>query len=390
MKFLQIGDLHLGKKLYEVPLVADQRAMLKSIIELLQAGDYDALFITGDIYEQSLPSHEAINLFSDFLQMLNKRLPNLSVYIIPGNHDSAVRLGYGQNIFEQNKIYIRTTFSADNKPFILENKNERIAIHLLPFLQQVTVSAADNRDQKLLEQKDIIAYAVECTEKNFEKGMPNILLAHLFTLPHSDQGKEPDMPKQDSYVGLSQLVPHTLFKKFDYVALGHIHKYMKISDRIYYAGSPFAYSFDEAFDGYEKYALKIELDCNGPASVPKVTKLAIPQLHRLRTITGEFYKIYSDVAYNDAVNDYLQIELINSAITESPMQTLQKRFPLLMHIKQQAMDARGRSREYNFTSVEQIAEHSFEELYKMFIAEIGSETDDDEISLAKEFWQENT
>ena len=136
MKFLQIGDLHLGKKLYEFSLHDDQRFMLVQIISLLQSDKYDALLITGDIYEQAMPSQEAMSLFGSFLETIRSELPHISVFIISGNHDSTMRLSYAREIFKTQNIFIQSTFDESYEPIIFEAGNERCAFFLLPFLQQ--------------------------------------------------------------------------------------------------------------------------------------------------------------------------------------------------------------------------------------------------------------
>ena len=52
MKFLQTGDLHLGKFFYEYPLLEDQKHVLRQLFKELKAehdagAPYDALIIAG-------------------------------------------------------------------------------------------------------------------------------------------------------------------------------------------------------------------------------------------------------------------------------------------------------------------------------------------------------
>ena len=377
MKFLQIGDLHLGKKLYEFSLHDDQRFMLEQIISLLQSDKYDALLITGDIYEQAMPSQEAMSLFGSFLETIRSELPHISVFIISGNHDSTMRLSYAREIFKTQNIFIQTTFDESYEPIIFEAGNERCAFFLLPFLQQSFFKAkkvsygVTNQAEILSEVSDFLKTKIKCD-------MPNVLLAHVYTAPSVETDSQ--------FRGTVEFVSPELFDFFDYVALGHIHSFLKVTDRMYYAGSPFAYSFDEVQNNkYKKFALAIELNCCEKNPQPVVTKLEIQQLHRLQILGGTFADFLATDKFDAFRDNYLQIELENSEAVESPMQLLHKKFPLIMHIKQKQFESTviHNLMEHN---IETLAEKDFETIFKLFINEIESETDEDETKLAKSFW----
>lgn len=377
MKFLQIGDLHLGKKLYEFSLHDDQRFMLEQIISLLQSDKYDALLITGDIYEQAMPSQEAMSLFGSFLETIRSELPHISVFIISGNHDSTMRLSYAREIFKTQNIFIQSTFDESYEPIIFEAGNERCAFFLLPFLQQSFFKAkkvsygVTNQAEILSEVSDFLKTKIKCD-------MPNVLLAHVYTAPSVETDSQ--------FRGTVEFVSPELFDFFDYVALGHIHSFLKVTDRMYYAGSPFAYSFDEVQDNkYKKFALAIELNCCEKNPQPVVTKLEIQQLHRLQILGGTFADFLATDKFDAFRDNYLQLELENSEAVESPMQLLHKKFPLIMHIKQKQFESTviHNLMEHN---IETLAEKDFETIFKLFINEIESETDDDETKLAKSFW----
>lgn len=377
MKFLQIGDLHLGKKLYEFSLHDDQRFMLEQIISLLQSDKYDALLITGDIYEQAMPSQEAMSLFGSFLETIRSELPHISVFIISGNHDSTMRLSYAREIFKTQNIFIQSTFDESYEPIIFEAGNERCAFFLLPFLQQSFFKAkkvsygVTNQAEILSEVSDFLKTKIKCD-------MPNVLLAHVYTAPSVETDSQ--------FRGTVEFVSPELFDFFDYVALGHIHSFLKVTDRMYYAGSPFAYSFDEVQNNkYKKFALAIELNCCEKNPQPVVTKLEIQQLHRLQILGGTFADFLATDKFDAFRDNYLQLELENSEAVESPMQLLHKKFPLIMHIKQKQFESTviHNLMEHN---IETLAEKDFETIFKSFINEIESETDDDETKLAKSFW----
>ena len=155
MKFLQTGDLHLGKFFYEYQLLEDQKYVLNQLINELKLqvetdSPYDALIIAGDIYDRSMPPAEAVQVFSEFLAKIQKAFQELHVLIIPGNHDSALRLSYAQQILEQQRIHIRTDLTRIDEPVIIKDT----AFYLMPFLQPASFSLIEQSDEKTETKKN--------------------------------------------------------------------------------------------------------------------------------------------------------------------------------------------------------------------------------------------
>ena len=62
MKFLHTADLHIGKKLFELSLIDDQKYILRQIADIAAAEAVDAVVIAGDVYDRAVPSTEAVTL----------------------------------------------------------------------------------------------------------------------------------------------------------------------------------------------------------------------------------------------------------------------------------------------------------------------------------------
>ena len=104
MKLIHLSDLHLGKRVNEFSMLEDQKDILNKIIAVIEKEQPDAVLIAGDVYDKSVPSAEAVELFDEFLvQLANTKT---QVFIISGNHDSDERLNYGSSLFEENGIFI--------------------------------------------------------------------------------------------------------------------------------------------------------------------------------------------------------------------------------------------------------------------------------------------
>ena len=104
MKLIHLSDLHIGKRLNEISLLEDQEYILTQILRIIDEEKADAVMISGDVYDKSIPSAEAVVVFDDFLCRLAKR--QLPVFIISGNHDSAERLSFGNRLFEISGVHI--------------------------------------------------------------------------------------------------------------------------------------------------------------------------------------------------------------------------------------------------------------------------------------------
>ena len=70
MRFLHLGDLHLGRALGEFDLYNDQKYILDRILMIADEKQADAVVIAGDVYDRAVPSEAATNLLDYFLDSL--------------------------------------------------------------------------------------------------------------------------------------------------------------------------------------------------------------------------------------------------------------------------------------------------------------------------------
>ena len=110
MRLAHISDLHIGKRVNEFSMLADQRHVLWQMLDIFDEEKVDGVIIAGDVYDKSTPITEAVTLFDELLYELAKR--ELYVFIISGNHDSSERLAFGGRLFKENKIFISVIFES--------------------------------------------------------------------------------------------------------------------------------------------------------------------------------------------------------------------------------------------------------------------------------------
>ena len=86
MKILHTADWHLGIDLHKVSLLEDQKYALWQIKKIVMEEDVDVIVIAGDVYDTTLASKEAIELYNRCMSMLCLELQK-QVIVIAGNHD---------------------------------------------------------------------------------------------------------------------------------------------------------------------------------------------------------------------------------------------------------------------------------------------------------------
>ena len=177
MKFLHISDLHLGKIINEYSMLEDQRYILSQIFHMAEENAVDGILIAGDIYDRSIPSVEAVELFDEFLYRLEQS--RISVYIIPGNHDSRERLSFGNRILEKKQIYIQGNLTKQIPYIEKEDEYGRIRIYLLPFFR-----LAEGRELFSLERGAGYEQVLQCLldETPLDASVRNLLVTHLLCL----------------------------------------------------------------------------------------------------------------------------------------------------------------------------------------------------------------
>ena len=337
-KFLHTADLHLGKIFHEQSLREDQAVMLDELASVLEKGSYAALVIAGDVYDRSIPSPEAVDLFSSFLERVKNINPSPEVLVIPGNHDSAARLGFGKELFSRLGLYFGVSAEDCDKPVILEQNGEKCAFFLLPFLNSGDLNGQDKEDaNKFIPLRSQAALAEEAAgrmemarKKLCEEGITrSVLVSHIFASGGKDSGSE------RVFLGQAELVNTSLFKGFDYIAMGHLHRCQQIGENGWYSGSPLSYSFGEVSQAKEaeKFFLSVEFK-KGKAHIEKIP---VKPLHELASFSGPFARFASDSCDPEleaAKNDYLEINLTDRGLTENAGDMLRRRFPLLLSLRQ--------------------------------------------------------
>ncbi len=320
MKFLHLSDLHLGKRLYETSLIEDQENILKQIINIIDIEKVQGVLIAGDVYDKSVPSLEAVMLFDNFLVELLKR--KQKVFVISGNHDSSERIAFGAEIMKESGIYLSPVYNGEIKPITLFDEFGEINVYMLPFIKPLHV-------RKYYEKEEIESYTdavrVAIDKMNVDYSKRNVLIAHQFVTGATRSESEESIGGTDN-------VDATVFEKFDYVALGHLHgRQYCHTERIRYCGTPLKYSFSECNDIKSVNVVSIE-DKN---STIKIDLIPLTPMRDMKKLSGTFSQLTDPSFYinNPIVNDYLQITLTDEDDVPNAMSRLQVIYKNALELK---------------------------------------------------------
>ncbi len=129
MRFLHLGDLHIGKCVNDYSMIDDQRYILEQILEIVPQRQVEGVLVAGDVYDRAVPGEEAVKLLDWFLRRLAEE--KVKTYLISGNHDSDERLNFGSALFEKSGIYIASKYQGKLYRQTVEDAYGRLNIYLL-------------------------------------------------------------------------------------------------------------------------------------------------------------------------------------------------------------------------------------------------------------------
>lgn len=340
MKFLHLGDLHLGKRVYGYSMLDDQRFVLEQVIGMAAQHQVDAVVLAGDIYDKTVPSGEAVSLFDWFFTQLCER--HITVLAVSGNHDSGERLNFGRTLLSQQGMHLAGTFDGTVASVTLtDEQNCRVQFHLLPWLRPMEWREKWNLEESTQQcvMQEALARAA------WEQEARHVLIAHTFVTVGGAMPEQSD--SEIIPVGGVDAVDAALFDAYDYVALGHIHRPQKLGrDSVRYCGSLLKYSFSEA--RYPKSVPLVTIEQRGKA---EVMLLPLAPKHDLRELRGNLQDVISDLVQQAGdPQDYLRVILTDNEELYDPQAALRAVYPNLMrldfdNIRTQTADAEGLQRE---------------------------------------------
>lgn len=376
MKFMHLADLHIGKSVNGYSMIDDQVYALDQIVKLLEEENIEMLLIAGDIYQNSVPSVEAIRVFERFLIKLNNL--NITTFIISGNHDSSDRLSYANEFFRESKIYISNSYSGKIEKISFEDNYGKINFYLFPYIKPSNVKRYFE-DLEIYTYQDAVKAVIESIDLDTDER--NIMISHQFILNAELSESE------EIYAGEAEAVSMNLYKDFDYVALGHIHKKQSfMNGKIRYPGALLKYASSES--NYEKSITIVEIKEKNNL---EISERKIEYLHEMRKIRGYFNEIINSASEDSNFNDYIHIELLDDNEISEGLQRLREFYPNIMTMRYVNLKIGDNDlEEIDFENNEKSPLELFKDFYYLRIGEEISSSKEDIIKEAiDKIWREN-
>lgn len=318
MRILHTADWHLGKIVNEFSMLDLQEEYLNHLMDEIEELNIDAVIMAGDLYDRALPPKESVSLANHVFTKITQEL-RIPMLVIAGNHDSNERIEYGSELFSTGNLFIEGTTKEQIRKVKIKDTN----FYLLPYDDPCNIRQVLN-DDTIRTPEDALKAQLEVIAEGWNEEELNVLLYHGFVM-NTKTGELPEESESERplTIGTVEYVPVELLERFDYVALGHLHKAQKVkSEQVRYSGSPLKYSKSEA--NHKKQHLVVELSKEGV----QVEPIAIKMSKDLRVVRGFFEEILKESS-----NDYIFFELEDTAYVVDAMNQLRKHYPNAMGLE---------------------------------------------------------
>lgn len=325
MKILHTADWHFGIDLHKMSLLEDQRYFIDQLISVIEKEHIDMVLVAGDIYDTTLASKEAIELYNEVMTTLCLKMRK-KVIVIAGNHDSPTRLSACAELLAPMGLYVIGKIDSKIEAIVFDD----VKIYPIPFFHMDTIRNIYGKDIQNEQQafEEIVAHI----NKQKDDTYTHIVMAHTFMAGASVCDSD-----RFANVGGSDVVNSIVFDDFDYVALGHLHRQQKVGKHAYYSGSPMAYSFSEA--GQRKSVLLYD------THTKDVQHIEIKLLHHLKVLTGSFDNLKKQMLKHQADEEtYLKIDVEDAVVSYEMLDYFRQHYQNLLQLS-------GRNNIHNETAI---------------------------------------
>lgn len=238
MKFLHLADVHLGMENYgRVDPSTGLHTRLKDFIKCFSFAidiaieeKVDLAIFTGDAYKNSSPNPTHQREFAKQIYRLSEA--EISVVLINGNHDNPISFGKATTLDIFGTLNVpKAKIVTEPELLNIETKAGQVQVFCLPWpTKNLFLSKEEYKDltdheitkeiQKKASKK-ILEFA-----RMAKPEIPAIFAAHLAAAEATYSGSE-----RSVIIGSDPVFPTQILaqKEFDYVALGHIHKYQDLN-----------------------------------------------------------------------------------------------------------------------------------------------------------------
>lgn len=258
ISFIHTADTHLGVENYGKldsktglhTRLLDFQKSFEQVIDFSIKKNVDFFLFCGDAYKTAYPTPTQQKLFlQPLMKLYNAKIP---VVIVVGNHDHPLSFGKANSLDVFNSLPL-DGFYVLSKPELLELKTKNGIVQIVGIPWPTRNNLITSTEHHLKDSKEItnhLSNAIGKIIQNFASKLdpknPAILAGHLTVTNGIFSGSE----KRAIFGNDPTFLPSQLaVKPFNYVALGHLHRYQNLNSKgdipIVYSGSTEKIDFGE-------------------------------------------------------------------------------------------------------------------------------------------------
>ncbi len=320
MKILLTSDWHLGKALYHQKLHNYQeKFFLQEFIPAMRDIKPDLLIVAGDILDRPIPDKDTLLLFEEILKELASS--KIKTFFILGNHDSR-RTSLHKYFLELGGLFVIDDLRFFFNPLtISDEEGSKLNLYFLPYLSPYELEEILRERGVELDgvpkvfTRDLLKHLIN----EIEIKRPAFLIGHFAISGFIFCGEELFIR------GFNQdyLLDEDLFEGFDFLFLGHLHRYQVRNNRIFYPGAPLIYSFDNVKD--RRGALLLEIY---GAQIIHYKLIELTSPYEIMVIEDTF----SNILKLPKTEAFLKIILTDNKPIYEAFQRLKEKFPNLLYL----------------------------------------------------------
>ncbi|WP_446899822.1 exonuclease SbcCD subunit D [Clostridium sp. LBM24168] len=323
---MHTADWHIGKIVNQVHMTEDQEYILNEFVKLISMEKPDVVVISGDLYDRAVPPVEAVDLLDRVFTKILMEF-HVPVIAIAGNHDSGDRIEFANHMLRKNGLYIYGKLDNCIEPIRMKDEHGYVNFYAVPYADPAEVRHI-MKDENIHTHNDAMKSIIASIEKGMNKNLRNVLIAHGFVA--GGQSSDSERPLS---IGGTEYIDSSIFKNFNYTALGHLHGPQRIgSDRIRYSGSLLKYSFSEARQ--KKSISIVNLDECGEVHVERKS---LKVKRDMRVLSGKLKDILDPDIYRQGnVEDYICANLTDEGEIIEPMSKLRAVYPNILKLTRES------------------------------------------------------
>ncbi len=301
LKILHTADWHIGKQLYGYDLLEDHKRFFHWLVQTIKEEAVEVLMVAGDIFDKANPSKISEKCYIDLIKRIYRETDCQNIIITSGNHDGVATLQMHKSWADIIRVHTLSCVPENIADECIEIQDEQsnllLVVCAVPFLRDKDIkkaSAARSYTDNLTALSQGIIHHYEsldtlCKEK-YDDTVPIIAMGHLYARGVTNNSNNiRDIHTIGNQVALQA---NCLPSRFQYVALGHIHRRQTFpgTPPVHYAGSPISLSFKERL---YPHAVSLLVLSQGKLSSPQ--QLLIPCFRKLEVYEGTLEEIQQQI-----------------------------------------------------------------------------------------------